>query len=326
MKIKLTDLENLTNKVLLKYGYSEQEAEVIRQILLYSQLRGGNQGIVKLIGNGMPRRSEGAEPTIQKETPVSVLLNGNATHAMVVMNKLADLAIQKAQLSGIGMAGNFNTDESTGAIGYYVNRIAEQGLIGLAFASGAYQLTAPYGASEARFSTNPIAYAFPTENDPIVFDMTTSAMAYYGLIEAKTNGKEVADGMGYDKDGNETRNPAEIMAGALRTFGGHKGSGLALMVQIFAGAFVTADSSDNESMNSGNLVMAIDPNIFSSTKEFKERVSELVNKIKSARKLQGVDEIFVPGEQSNRLYKTALAAGEIEIEENLYNALKAIVE
>lgn len=326
MKIKLTDLEHLTHKVLLKAGYSEQESEVIKQILLYSQVRGGNQGIVKLIGNGMPRRSEGTEPTIQKETPVSALVNGNATHAMVVMDKLVDIAIDKASKSGVGIAGNFNTDESTGAIGYYVNRVAEKGLIGLAFASGAYQLTAPHGSNEAKFSTNPIAYAFPTENDPIVFDMTTSAMAYYGLIEAKTSGTEVADGMGYDKDGNETRNPAEIMAGALKTFGGHKGSGLALMVQIFAGAFVTADSSDNESTNSGNLVIAIDPNIFSSTDEFKKKVSEMVNKIKSARKIEGVEEIFVPGEQSNRLYKAALASGEIEIEENLYNALKAIVE
>jgi L-2-hydroxycarboxylate dehydrogenase (NAD+) len=322
MKIKLSELEALTHKALLKYGYNEKEAEIIKGVLLYAQLRGNNQGVVKLIGRGIPKRDGNQDPKIVKETPVSALIDGNRTHAIVVMDHITDVAIEKAKKSGICIAGNFNTDESTGALGYYVNKIAQAGLIGFAFAAAPFQTTAPHGSNQAIFCTKPLAYSIPTEKDPVVFDMTTSAMAYYGLIEAKTAGKQVPESVGYDADGNETTDPAAIMGGALKTLAGHKGSGLAFLVQILAGAFVGADSFDNDSENAGNLVIAIDPNIFLNPEDFKTRVTEIVNKVKSARKLLGVEEILVPGERGNKIKNTALESGEIEIEENLLNGLK----
>jgi len=325
MQIKLVELELLVHKALTKYGYSENEARIIQDVLMYAQLRGNNQGIVKLIGKGIPRRSEGQEPIIEKETPVSVLLNGNATHAMVVMDKLVDIVIEKAIKSGIAIAGNYNTDESTGALGYYVNKIAEKGLIGIAFASAPFQTTAPEGSNEAKFCTNPMAYGIPTQNHPIILDMSTSAMAYYGLIEAKIAGRQVEQGIGFDSNGDETINPSEIMSGALKSFGGHKGSGLAMVVQILAGAFVKADSFDSNSSNAGNLVIAIDPNIFLTQDDFKKGVSEIVSKVKTSRRIDGVKEIFVPGEKGNNIRKLVIDNGEMEIEDNLYNDLKEIV-
>lgn len=324
MKINIQELETIVHKAILKYGFSEDEAKVIQDILMYAQLRGNNQGVVKLIGNGIPRREEGTTPTVTKDTPVSALVDGNATHAMIVMDKLVDLALGKAKKVGVGIAGNFNTTESTGALGYYVNKIAEQGLIGIAFASAPFQTTAPHGSNEAKFCTNPLAYGIPTESDPIVLDMSTSAMAYYGLIEANTAGKELLEGMGYDSEGKETTSPAAIMDGALKTFGGHKGSGLALVVQILAGAFVGADSFDNDSDNAGNLVIAISPEIFLDTNEFKTRVSKIIEQVKSARKIDGVEEIFIPGERGNEFKEDNLKHGEIEIEDNLLEKLKVV--
>lgn len=326
MKIKLSELESVTHKAILKYGYSPEEASVIQKILMYAQLRGNNQGVVKLIGKGIPRIEEGKSPEIVKDTPVSALINGNYTHAMVVMDHLVDLAIEKARKTGVGIAGNYNTSESTGALGYYVNKIAEQGLIGIAFASAPFQTTAPYGSNEARFCTNPLAYGIPTNDEPIILDMSTSAMAYYGLIEAKTAGKNVPEGTGYDNEGKETTDPAAIMSGALKTFGGHKGSGLALIVQILAGVFVKADSFNNDSDNAGNLVIAIDPNIFIDTEEFKTNVSDIVSKIKDARPLEGVEEIYIPGERGNKYKNEVLTSGEIEIEENLWNELQNLIK
>ena len=326
MKIKLSELEEITHKAILKYGYSEEEASVIQKILLYAQLRGNNQGVVKLIGKGIPKREGAGKPIIVKETPVSAHVDGNKAHAMIAMDYLADLAIDKAKKSGVGIAGNFNSSESTGALGYYVNKIAEQGLIGIAFASAPFQTTAPHGSNEAKFCTNPIAYGIPTKGDPIILDMSTSAMAYYGLIEAKTAGKSVPAGTGYDSEGKETTDPVEIMAGALRTFGGHKGSGLALIGQILAGTFVKADSFNSDSTNAGNLVMAIDPNIFIETDEFKSGVSEIVSKVKSARRIKKDEKILVPGERGNKHKEDAVRSGEIEIEENLLNSLKAVIE
>ncbi|MBI2414572.1 Ldh family oxidoreductase [candidate division WWE3 bacterium] len=326
MKIKITQLESLVKKALKKYGYTPKEIKIIKDVLLYAQLRGNNQGIVKLIGKGIPRRSEGKPPFIVKQTKVSALVDGNCTHAMVVMDFITNLAIKKAKKIGIGISGNFNTSESTGALGYYVNKIAQNGFIGIAFSSSPFQTTAPYGSNEAKFCTNPMAYGIPTDTDPILLDMTTSTMAYYGLIEAKTAEKKLPDGVGYDSQGNPTTNPAEIMSGALKTMGGHKGSGLALVVQILAGAFVSAESFNDDSVNAGNLVIAIDPKIFGDLDEFKHKVSGIVSKIKLARKIEGVTEIQVPGEGGNNKTKKAYESGEIEVEDNLLNELKKVVK
>lgn len=147
MKIKLTELRELTKRAVSKYGYNEKEAEAIQDILLYAQLRGNNQGVVKLIGKGIPKREKATIPKIVKETPVSALFDGNETHAMVVMNLVTETAINKAKKSGIGMVGNFNTTESTGALGYYANKVAKEGLIGIVYASAPFQTTAPYGST-----------------------------------------------------------------------------------------------------------------------------------------------------------------------------------
>lgn len=326
MQIKITELQELVNKALTKYGYNPDEAKIISGILVYAQLRGNNQGVVKLIGNGIPKREGVTAPKIVKETPVSALVDGNKTHAMIVMDYIADLAIKKAKESGVGIAGNFNTDESTGALGYYVKKVTDQGLIGFAYASAPFQTTAPHGSNEAKFCTNPMAYGIPTESDPILFDMTTSAMAYYGLIEAKTAGKSVPEGIGYDSNGKETINPVEIMGGALKTLAGHKGSGLALVVQVLAGVFVGADSFNSDSDNAGNLVIAINPNIFINPKDFKKNVSDLIAKIKSARKLESVNEIMIPGERGNKLTQERMTSGEIEVEDNLLNKLREVMQ
>jgi L-2-hydroxycarboxylate dehydrogenase (NAD+) len=325
MKIALNELKLLVNKALVKYGYNEDEAKVIGDVLMYAQMRGNNQGIVKLIGKGIPKNMSGKPFQIVKETPVSALINGNYTHAMVVMNAITDIAIEKAKKSGIAIVGNNNTAESTGAIGYYVSKIAKAGLIGLAFSSAPFKTTAPYGSSEAMFCTNPIAYAIPSNNGEMVFDMTTSAVAYYGLIEAKTAGKQLPEAFGYDSEGNETTDPASIMSGAIKTIAGKKGSGLAMLVQVLAGALVSAESFNSDSDNAGNLVLAIDPNLLSESDAFKNEVSSIVTSVKSAKKLIEVNEIMVPGERGNILTNKIEESGEIEVEDNLLSELRKVV-
>ncbi len=325
MKISLTELQDLVHKAILKYGYNEDEAKVIGDVLMYAQLRGNNQGIVKLIGNGIPKNMEGKMYEVVKDTPVSALVNGNYTHAMVVMDAIVDIAIEKAGRSGIAIVGNNNTAESTGALGYYVSKIAKAGYIGLAFSSSPFKTTAPHGSSEAMFCTNPLAYGIPSDHGEMVFDMTTSAVAYYGLIEAKTAGRQLPDTFGYDSEGNETTDPASIMSGAIKTMAGHKGSGLAMLVQVLAGALVSADSFDSDSNNAGNLVIAIDPSILSDGKDFKGEVGSIVKRVKEARKHVGVDEILVPGERGNRLTSDVIQSNEIEVEDNLLSELKKVV-
>jgi LDH2 family malate/lactate/ureidoglycolate dehydrogenase len=326
MKIKLSELNNLVLKALRKYGYNDDESEIIRKVLMYAQMRGNNQGIVKLIGKGIPRNMEGKQYEIVKETPVSALVNGNFTHSMIVMDAITDIVIKKAKENGIAIVGNFNTPESTGAIGYYASKITKSGLIGFAFSSSPFKTTAPYGSNEAMFCTNPLAYGIPTVEGEIVFDMATSEVTYYGLIEAITAGKQLSEPYGYDSEGNETTDPSAILGGAIKTIAGHKGSGLAMLVQILAGALVSADSFNSESDNAGNFVMAIDPNLLRNGDDFKNEVSNMVKEIKESKKVEGVEEILLPGERGNNLTKKVMDSGEIEVEDNLLKKLIKVVE
>jgi LDH2 family malate/lactate/ureidoglycolate dehydrogenase len=329
MKVKLTDLKNLAKKAILKYGYTGKEAGSILEVLLYAQLRGNNQGVVKLIGNGIPKAPDTGKIEIEKDTKISALVNGHKNHAMVVVNYAVDLAIKKAQEHGIGLVGVNHINTSSGAIGHYAKRIAKKNMIGFVFA-GSSETVAAQGSYEPIFGTNPLALGVPTENEPLVLDMATAAMAYYGVIEANTAGRKLPEGIAYDKEGNLTTDPAKALDGALRTFDkGHKGFGLSMMVQILTGPLVGGSFTgigDVANNWSGHLVLAIDPDLLGGLNAVRAGVTQMIEKVKATKKLPDVKEILVPSERGDKITKQVLDSGEIEIEDNLYNELKKVSE
>jgi|AP45_3_1055517.scaffolds.fasta_scaffold25408_1 LDH2 family malate/lactate/ureidoglycolate dehydrogenase len=321
MKISCQELSELTTKAILKYGYSEEEAEIIRDMLMYAQLRGNDQGIVKLIGKGMPKHEKAQQPTVEKETPTTAIINANLSMEAVALEQAVAMVIGKAKETGIAIVGTHTGDGSSGAMGYWSRKIADAGLIGISMSSYPFGMVPPHGSHEPLFCTNPIAWGIPTEGDPIVLDMSSSGISYYGLVEAKTRGDQVADGLGYDKDGKETTDPAAIMEGAIRPFDqGVKGAGLALMVQIIGGALVGGDFL-NESDHDGNVVIAIDPEAMIGMKRFLEETTKMTEAIRGAKKLEGVDEVLVPGERGDRIRSKILDHDEIEVEQNLLSSL-----
>ena len=324
MEITLKELEDLTTKALKNYGYDDEETATIREMLLYAQLRGNNQGVVKLIGKGIPRNMDAGDVIIEKETPVSARINGNQNQAMVVVKKALELVLEKAKASGIGIVGTFNTSTSSGAIGYVASEIAKQDLVGLVFASSPPRV-ATAGSYEPVFGTNPLAIGVPAKSGPIVLDMTTAAMAFYGLIEAKTAGVKIPGDVAYDPDGYPTTDPVVAMQGALRSFDrGYKGSGLAMIIEILGGPLVGAACAGvgDCSKNWGHLVLAFDPGLLGDRDEFIGNVTTLIQNVKATKKLPGVTEILVPGERGNRQTNQAVESGMIDIEENLYEELK----
>lgn len=326
MKIKISELKNLGSKALKKYGYTTDEASIILDMLMYAQLRGNNQGIVKLIGKGIPKNPLAREIVIDKETKLSARINGNNNAGAVVMNKAVITAITKAKEHGFGMIGTHDTNTSTGALGYWADKVAREGLIGFVFA-GSPETVTYHGSYEPIFGTNPLAIGIPADDAPIVLDMATAAMAYYGLIEAKTAGNKIPPDIAYDSDGKLTDDPSKAMDGALRPFDkSYKGAGLALMVEILTGPLVGASFTGfgNTDTNWGNLVLAIDPELLGDRKAFMTNVAKLGARVKETKKLLGVKEILLPSERGNKLTKERLQSGEIEIEDNLYNELKQV--
>ena len=328
MKISIKELEDLTRKGVKSYGYNDKEVQVITDVLLYAQMRDNNQGVVKLIDKGIPKDHKAGEIVIEKETPISARINGNKNHAMLVVGKAVEIVKEKAKKNGFAIAGTFNTNTSSGAIGYYASRLAMEGLIGFAFGRSPERV-ATFGSYEPVFGTNPIAIAIPSEDDLIILDMSTAATSFFGLVEAVTAGKSIPADFAYDNQGAPTTDPQKAIAGAIRSFDrSYKGSGLALAGEILAGPLVGAAfcGIGDSKGNWGHLVFAIDPDLLGDAKKFTGSVSEISRKVKSTKKLPGVEEIFVPGEKESRLVRERQKSGMIEVEDNLLNELRKVAD
>ncbi|MEP7284268.1 MAG: Ldh family oxidoreductase [Chloroflexota bacterium] len=326
MKISVEDLRQTTLKALLYYGYSQSEAPIIMNVLMYAQLRGNNQGVVKLIGAGLPKDPQAGAITVRKETPISTSLDGAHNLGILAMKQATKIAVEKARTHGIGIVGTHNTNSSTGAIGYYATQIAAEGFVAIV-ASGSFEIVAMYGSYEPLFGTNPIAFGIPTKGLPLVFDMATSAIARYGIIEAQMAGRPIPENVAYDNTGQPTTDPVAALQGATRAFGGYKGAALALMIELLTHQFVgTSVDATGRKVDWGNLILALDPALLVEPDEFYTDVTTFLERVKNVLRLPNVDEITLPGERGNRILQEALKTGEIEIEMNLWRELQNVAE
>jgi delta1-piperideine-2-carboxylate reductase len=204
--------------------------------------------------------------------------------------------------------------------------IAEAGLVG--FSCTSYMpLVAPAGAKKALFGTNPISFSWPRPGKtPVVYDMATSAMAMGDVMVAARDGKKVPLGTGLDKDGKETTDPKKIekgSGGVLLPFGGYKGSGIAMMVELLAGALVgetfsyetaAKDNKDGGPPSGGEFILAISPEKMAGP-DWNKHSDKFFDKMKS---MEGVR---LPGE---RRHKNRLDLGPRKINEELVKKIKGL--
>ena len=259
--VPVPEVESLLMKGIRLIGYNEADATVMKDAMMWAQLRDNNQGIIKLTSGGLAKSGD-AEPVIEYDTPTGARVDGNQAMSMVVLERAVRLAIEKGQRSNVGIVGTWNTSQSCGALGFYTEKIANAGLIGLVFATSP-EFVAPFGAKQPILGTNPIACGVPTDQGLLLIDQATAAFPWFGLLEAKTAGIEIPEGVAYDADGLPTRDPNKALKGALRTFDrGYKSSNLALMVELLAGPLVGAAHMNKlKAKNWGNLVVAINPGV-----------------------------------------------------------------
>lgn len=324
MKVVLQELQEKVNKGVAQLGYQGDQAQSIVDTLLYAEMRGNNQGIVKIATGGVPKADEVEEFIVVRENKCGALISGG--HSMYASAQAAGMACDLAEKHGVGVVGSNHTHTSSGAIGYFARMIAQKGYIGLVFVgNGGFSVVAPDGSSEGVFGTNPFAYAIPYENGEVVFDNATAAMAFFGIIEAKLKGETLPQGIGFDKDGNPSTDPASVLDGSIATFAGHKGYALSLLVQTLGGPMVGAGTPGvHEEDGAGTLVIAIDPGLLVDRAEFTTRVGQLYAKVKSAMPLPG-RAIYLPGEQGDARAKQVEESGEIEIADEIWNELCAFV-
>ena len=241
MNVPIEALRQATRRAIAAQGFSAADTEIILEIIMYAQLRGNNQNVIKLLGAGMPADPNAGEIKVVKDTKLSALIDGGWNQGMVVVARATRLAIEKAQAHGFGIVGARRSNSPTGAIGYFARELADAGLIGFV-CSGSMELMAMHGSYEPFFGTNPLAIGIPTAGNPIVFDMATAAIAWYGIHLAQAEGRSIPEGVAYDRDGQITTDPAAALAGAIKAFGGYKGAALALIVEVLTRPLVRRHS------------------------------------------------------------------------------------
>jgi L-2-hydroxycarboxylate dehydrogenase (NAD+) len=277
-----------------------------------------------VVAGAIARNPAQGEIRVTYETGLSARVDGAQNIGMVVVGRCVDMAIEKAKVSGIGIVGCSGYSSATGALGYWARKIANENLIAIVM-SQCPEMVAPHGSCEPIFGTNPIAIGIPTPGRAQVLDMATSASAWYGLAMAKEAGESIPGDIAYDGAGHPTTDPSEAMKGALRVFDrSFKGSHLALMVELLAGAWTGASMSDkHKSKNWGSVVMAIDPKILGPLEEFQEKSLEMCNRVKAARPLPGSEQsgIYLPGERGDELEAKSLAKGTVFISDQLWAKL-----
>lgn len=318
MKIAISELRSRVIQILHE-SFSTEESEKIADYLLWAEMSGNKtQGLVKMTGTEPIQNIKPvSEIKIIRDKKLSQLLDAGANPAPLVSQRATDTVILKAKEHGFGIVGVNDIHSSNGAQAFYAERIANENLIGIVLARSA-AAAAAFGGIEPIFGTNPIAFSFPTHEQPIVFDMATTAMTWYGLVLAKARGEQIPENMAIDKDGNPTTDPKAAMEGALLSFDrSYKGSGLGMVVELLGGPLVGASFGQVEG-DWGSLFIAIDPDLLVDIDEFKAGSSELLRKIRSVK---SKSEIRVPGERAAAAYEAALSTGYVEVDDVVLRAL-----
>ena len=328
LSFTLDKIFELAKKTLLANGCDDETASILSDLIMKAERDGSlSHGLFRLpayvSGLKSGKINGKARPEVKKISPSVIKVLGNNCLAAVVLNKSIPELVKVAKENGVAVLAITNSHHMA-AIWPETEMIAEQGLV--AFACTSYKpAVAPAGATEPLFGTNPISFAWPRlGKTPVVYDMATASMAMGEVQVAKREGHKVPLGTGLNKDGKETTDPGEIVdGGVLLPFGGYKGSGIAMMVELLAGALVgdnfsfetaAKDNNDGGPPSGGEFILAISPEKISGS-DWDKHADEFFNKMKS---MEGVR---LPGERRhiNRLDK-----GPRQINEELVNKIKSL--
>lgn len=294
-------LEQFASRLLEAAGASPMVAREVAESLVAADLRGnGTHGVFRL-----PWYVEGiekldwidpnAEPSVESESPITAVVDGNSTFGQVVGRFAVDLACEKAAETGVAVVGVRDATH-LGRIGEWAERATESGyLTTLQVATqGGSETVAPAGSAEPLYSTNPIAYGVPTFDAlafPIVLDMATSQVAHGKTRLLEKAGKPIPDEWTTDENGDPVRDAAafESGTGALLPLGGraagYKGYGLAVVAELFASIIGDGAVSGQQDLDRSQNVAAcyvVDPTLFTSVAEIEERIRTFTERIRSA--------------------------------------------
>ena len=312
-RIPFEQLRLFITVAMTRLGLPETDAAIVGRLMAEAELQGSDgHGVIRLLPYARRIRAGGLNlrPNIRiiQERPGMALLDGDNGMGHLVMQRAAEIAIEKARNCGIAWVGSQFSNHA-GPASLYARMPMAQDMIGLYFAVGNANHLPPWGGLDMLLSTNPIAVAVPAgEEPPVVLDMATTVAAY-GKVKAKAQrGEMMPAGWMIDRLGQPLLDPKRADEGFLMPIGGYKGYGLSLIVGLLAGTLngaamgkqvIDFNHDDTTVTNTGQAIMAIDLSAFGDVAGFKTRVDQLVRDLRASERMPGVERIWLPGEQSH---------------------------
>jgi LDH2 family malate/lactate/ureidoglycolate dehydrogenase len=312
-RVPAAQLAAFIARAFIAAGLPASDAETLAQLLVAADLRGSDtHGVIRLPLYVRRIRAGGvnAKPNIRvvSDRPSAALLDGDNGMGHLVMCRAAEIAIEKANATGVGWVGARMSNHA-GPAALYVTMPLAHDMIGLYFAVGSNNHLPPWGGSESLLGTNPMAVAVPAENEPaIVLDMAPTVAAYGKVRLQAQRGEPMPVGWMIDRDGKPLTDPKRADEGHLLPIGDYKGYGLSLIIGLLAGALNRAalgrDVIDfvketGKTTNTGQAIAALSIERFMPAAEFKRAVDQMIRDIRNSRRLPGVERIWLPGEQSH---------------------------
>lgn len=313
-KIAIEELSALVDRALETLGLLKDEREAVAEVLFYAELRCKSQGLIKIVERTVLPAADRTDMEIIDASACIARINANGNNGMLVLNRAAAKAIDLCKDAGFAMVTTCGTASSTGSIGCYAEKIASRGYIGIVFA-GSPKVMALHGGASPSMGTNPVAAAFPTTEHPLVIDMATAATTWFDVIEHQRSGRKLPAGVAFDKNGQPTLSATEALQGALKTFGGVKGSALALMFEALTGPLTGASMLGDELDSRGNLLIAINPSVVLGTPDFQSNMSEMITRMRETG-------ASLPGDRSRARLEENLGKATLSIDSYILEELR----
>lgn len=322
MRLSTDDALALAGSFLTRQGMSDAHAGIVADHLVYATLAGHDfAGMSRLlpIAENLRTRGLGGTITTVHETDKSALIDGAGVIGYVTSLMGMDKAIELAKTSGVGIVG-VNNSWFSGMLRYYVERAAKADLVALHAANSTARV-APHGGMDRLLGTNPIAFAFPADGQPLVIDLATASIAWGDVLYHQQTGRPLPEGRALDAGGRATLDPLAALAGAFLPWGGPRGSSLAVIVQAL-GILGGSDPVVREAGKWGYLFVAINPELLQPLAGFKQKIASLRDSIETSRPAHGSSEVRVPGGGAGRRLDEGRARGWIDVADEVYEAVK----
>jgi uncharacterized oxidoreductase len=329
------ELTDFATRLLRVGGAGADEARRVAESLVGANLRGhDSHGVMRIPyyidqvqkGEIVP----GAALTVLRESDVLLVADGGWGFGQVQAARLTERLMVKAEKSGVALGTMFKSAH-VGRLGEYCEQAAAKGLVSLWMVNthGTARRVAPPGGTSPRLGTNPLAFGVPNGNELLLLDFGTSATAEGKVRVKRIAGQQCPDGWLLDSGGRPTKDPNVLYQdppGSILPMGGsqaYKGFGLALMVEVFAGALsggVCAREVPKNQVGNCAFALVVDPSHLGGEDHFAREVRELAQFVRSSPVASGQGGIQLPGDPERNLFAERSRQG-IPLDDGNWRAL-----